>query len=205
MWGRTRARTCMLYKYRFKFRVVQSSHLRKEASEMDLSHDKIADLDEPNWSTGDLGNYPDKGFESVSSTFDGGVDAAGRLQQSDFLRDVLLDIAKRGLSHAYEEYRHEIKHWPSKSQSSVAAAVGSALAMPVQCQQTKNVKDVVIVGAGMAGLVAARELARVGHRVKIVEMQNRIGGRVKTIGGKWGNEAYDQKGEFDSNLYVDGK
>ncbi len=36
-------------------------------------------------------------------------------------------------------------------------------------------KKVVIIGAGMAGLVAASELARAGHQPIILEAQNRVG------------------------------
>jgi monoamine oxidase len=39
-------------------------------------------------------------------------------------------------------------------------------------------KRVVIIGAGMAGLVAGFELARQGHDPVILEAQNRVGGRV---------------------------
>lgn len=42
-------------------------------------------------------------------------------------------------------------------------------------------KRVVIIGAGMAGLVAGYELARAGHEPLILEAQNRVGGRVYTL------------------------
>ena len=42
-------------------------------------------------------------------------------------------------------------------------------------------QDIVVLGAGMAGLVAAYELVRSGHRVTIIEAQDRVGGRVKTL------------------------
>ena len=41
-------------------------------------------------------------------------------------------------------------------------------------------KQVVVLGAGMAGLVAAYELKRQGHDVVVLEAQNRVGGRVLT-------------------------
>lgn len=40
--------------------------------------------------------------------------------------------------------------------------------------------DVVVVGAGFAGLSAARELTRLGHEVVVLEGRNRVGGRSST-------------------------
>ncbi len=42
-------------------------------------------------------------------------------------------------------------------------------------------KKVIIIGAGLAGLVAAYELKRAGHEVIILEARDRIGGRVLTL------------------------
>ena len=42
-------------------------------------------------------------------------------------------------------------------------------------------KKVIIVGAGVAGLVAAYELKRAGHEPLIIEGQHRVGGRVLTL------------------------
>ena len=41
--------------------------------------------------------------------------------------------------------------------------------------------DVIVIGAGMAGLTAARELGKQGLSVKVVEGRQRIGGRVHSI------------------------
>jgi monoamine oxidase len=57
-----------------------------------------------------------------------------------------------------------------------------------------NHYDVVIVGAGFAGLIAARELSRSGRRVAVLEARDRIGGRTwladrmgldLELGGTW--------------------
>lgn len=42
-------------------------------------------------------------------------------------------------------------------------------------------QDIVVLGAGMAGLVAAYELVRSGHKVTVIEAQDRVGGRVRTL------------------------
>src|SRR4051812_43136951 len=41
--------------------------------------------------------------------------------------------------------------------------------------------DVIIIGAGAAGLMAARELSRSGKSVMILEARNRTGGRIQTL------------------------
>jgi monoamine oxidase len=42
-------------------------------------------------------------------------------------------------------------------------------------------KKIVIIGAGMAGLVAGYELKRAGHTPVILEAQQRVGGRIYTL------------------------
>lgn len=46
---------------------------------------------------------------------------------------------------------------------------------------TNNPFDVMVIGAGAAGLMAALELAQAGKRTAIIEARDRIGGRILTI------------------------
>lgn len=54
--------------------------------------------------------------------------------------------------------------------------------------------DVVIVGAGLSGLTAARTLARRGRSVAVLEARDRVGGRTWTI--PIGGRRYDIGGQF---------
>ena len=67
-----------------------------------------------------------------------------------------------------------------------------------------NGRSVIVLGAGIAGLVAAYELKRAGYRVTVVEARDRVGGRAWTIRGgdrivQIGRE--DQVSTFDRGLY----
>jgi monoamine oxidase len=57
-----------------------------------------------------------------------------------------------------------------------------------------NIYDVAVIGAGMAGLTAARALAEGGRKVLVVEAQDRIGGRIWTR--HVGEEAIELGAEF---------
>jgi monoamine oxidase len=55
-------------------------------------------------------------------------------------------------------------------------------------------KKIVIIGAGMAGLVAGYELSQLGHDVTILEAQTRAGGRVQTLRDPFSDGLYAEAG-----------
>lgn len=61
-------------------------------------------------------------------------------------------------------------------------------------EHTPHPKQVVIVGAGMAGLTAAYELLRAGHEPIIIEAQQRVGGRVQTFREPFSDGLYAEAG-----------
>lgn len=146
---------------------------------------------EPNWITGDLGNYVDDAHKSPLPTLamfpaprepqkvkkHKIEEEQGPVQQSDLLKPLLMDIANEGLNYAFQKWIQSI-------------------ADPKRHSKTQKPKKVIVFGAGMAGLVAAFELAQVGHDVMVLESQTRVGGRVYTLGEKDG---------FAKGLHAEGK
>jgi len=55
-------------------------------------------------------------------------------------------------------------------------------------------KKVIIIGAGISGLVAGYDLSVAGHDVTILEARDRIGGRVLTIRSPFSNDHYVEGG-----------
>jgi monoamine oxidase len=92
-----------------------------------------------------------------------------------------------------------------------AGAAGAALAVPgamggamfgateqssagAAAQARGPRKKVIVVGAGLAGLVAARELLKNGHEVTVLEAQLRPGGRVLTLRSEISDDLYAEAG-----------
>ena len=61
-------------------------------------------------------------------------------------------------------------------------------------ESDNNSKKVIIIGAGISGLVAGYELTIAGHDVTILESRSRIGGRVLTIRSPFSNNHYVEGG-----------
>lgn len=84
--------------------------------------------------------------------------------------------------------------------------LSAALPVPlVSATTTGGVGSVVVLGAGIAGLVAARELEQRGVDVTVLEARHRVGGRVWTLRG--GDSFTDTDGttqrvDFGEGLYL---
>lgn len=66
----------------------------------------------------------------------------------------------------------------------------AALAMPLPIVSLRKKGSVLVIGAGLAGLAAARELQAEGYDVTVLEARNRVGGRIWTS-EKWADLPLD--------------
>jgi monoamine oxidase len=91
-----------------------------------------------------------------------------------------------------------------QAMTTLGFAAESSYSGPIQLKGAPRDSSILILGAGLAGLVAAYELSRAGYKVKVLEYNHRAGGRAWTIRG--GDEytelgGFKQKCEFDKDLY----
>ena len=91
-----------------------------------------------------------------------------------------------------------------RAMSSLGLAAESTYTGPIRLDGDAKGASVLILGAGLAGMVAAYELRRAGYRVQVLEYNNRAGGRCWSLRG---GDTYTELGgatqrcEFDSGLY----
>src|SRR5690242_4786138 len=70
-----------------------------------------------------------------------------------------------------------------QAMSSLGSAAESTYAGPIKLEGNPKGATVLILGAGLAGLVAALELRKAGYRVQVLEYNNRAGGRCWSLRG----------------------
>jgi monoamine oxidase len=92
-----------------------------------------------------------------------------------------------------------------QAMSSLGFAAESGYKGPVALSGAPAGASVLILGAGIAGLVAALELRKAGYQVKVLEYNARPGGRNWTLrGGDRYTElgGFEQECRFDPGLYI---
>jgi len=92
-----------------------------------------------------------------------------------------------------------------RTMTSLGLAAESSYSGPIKLDGDPKGASVLILGAGLAGMVAALELRKAGYRVQVLEYSNRAGGRCWTLRG---GDTYTELGgatqrcEFASGLYL---
>ena len=92
-----------------------------------------------------------------------------------------------------------------QAMSTLGFAQPSSYSGPLRLEGGRKDQSILILGAGIAGLVAAYELRKAGYTVKVLDYNSRAGGRAWTIrGGDTITElgGAKQHCEFDTGLYL---
>ena len=92
-----------------------------------------------------------------------------------------------------------------QAMNSLGLAAESNFKGPIQLSGAPKGASVLVLGAGIAGMVAAYELRKAGYQVQLLEYNGRAGGRNWTLRG---GDRYTELGgatqqcEFDPGLYI---
>ncbi|GIF18980.1 monoamine oxidase [Actinoplanes tereljensis] len=76
------------------------------------------------------------------------------------------------------------------------SAAGLSVAAPARAATDATGTDIVVIGAGLAGLTAAYQLRKAGYRATIVEAADRVGGRCYTDRTSFGGQIVEHGGEL---------
>lgn len=87
-----------------------------------------------------------------------------------------------------------------QAMTSLGFAADSPYSGPIKLEGDPKGASVLILGAGLAGLVAALELRKAGYKVQILEYADRIGGRCWTLRG---GDRYTELGGFEQQCAFD--
>lgn len=93
--------------------------------------------------------------------------------------------------------RKEFLHQLAMGMGAVGAGIcfpGILSAQEFVAGKTDNPKEILILGAGLAGLAAAWELEKAGHSITVLEARNRPGGRVSTLREPFADGLYAEEG-----------
>jgi monoamine oxidase len=91
-----------------------------------------------------------------------------------------------------------------QAMTTLGLAAGSTYKGPIRLEGDPKGASVLILGAGIAGLVAALELHKIGYQVQVLEYNDRAGGRCWSLrGGDRFTElgGFEQTCDFDKDLY----
>ncbi|MBI1748796.1 MAG: FAD-dependent oxidoreductase [Acidobacteria bacterium] len=87
----------------------------------------------------------------------------------------------------------------------LAAITHPAVASQKSSKQSNQPKKIIVIGAGLAGLAAAYELDKLGHKVTVLEARTRPGGRVLTLREPLADGLYVEAGAqfiYSTHKYV---